>query len=115
MSVLRAAVVQTNATGDIARNLEQVTALIRGAAADGAIYIQTPEVTNMIPATGEDLFRLIESESDESTLKALRALAAELSITLHIGSLALASEDDPERAANRGFLIGPDGGILARY
>jgi len=112
--ILRAAVVQTNATGDVARNLERTSALIRQAADDGARFIQTPEVTNMIPATGVELFRLIRDESDDETLTQLRALAAELGITLHIGSLALKSED-PDRAANRGFLIGPDGEIRARY
>jgi predicted amidohydrolase len=112
--MLRAAVVQTNATGDIARNTERAADLIRQAAADGATFIQTPEVTNMIPATGDDLFRLIRDEAEDETLAALQALAAELHITLHVGSLALKSED-PERAANRGFLIGPDGGIITRY
>lgn len=112
--MLRAAVIQTNATGDVARNTERAIALIREAAGEGATLIQTPEVTNMIPPTGDALLDLIRDEAEDETLAALRALAAELRITLHIGSLALKSED-PERAANRGFLIGPGGDILARY
>jgi predicted amidohydrolase len=40
-------------------------------------------------------------------------LAAELKIHLHIGSLAVKAS--PERAANRSFLIGPDGEVLAKY
>jgi len=112
--MLRAAVIQTNATGDVARNLERTSDLIRRAAQDGATFIQTPEVTNMIPATGDDLFRLIRDEAEDETLAAMRDLARTLSITLHIGSLALKSED-PERAANRGFIIGSDGKVLARY
>ena len=112
--ILRAAVVQTNATDDVAHNIDRSTALIRQAAADGATFIQTPEVTNMIPATGDDLFRLIQDEKDDPALSELRALSAELGITLHIGSLALKSED-PDRAANRGFLIDPKGQIIARY
>jgi len=112
--MMRAAVVQTTATADVAHNIDRVSVLIRQAAEEGATFIQTPEVTNMIPPNGKELFRLIRDESDDETLAALRALAAELSITLHIGSLALKSED-PERAANRGFLVGPDGGIIARY
>lgn len=112
--ILRAAVVQTNATDDVAHNIDRSTALIRQAAADGATFIQTPEVTNMIPATGDDLFRLIRDEKDDPALTELRALSAELGITLHIGSLALKSED-PDRAANRGFLIDPKGRIIARY
>ena len=111
---MRAAVVQTTATADVAHNITRTTALIHEAAGEGATLIQTPEVTNMIPPTGDDLFRLIRDEAEDETLAALRALAAELGVTLHIGSLALKSED-PERAANRGFLIGTDGEIIARY
>ncbi len=112
--ILRAAVVQTNATGDVERNTERAVSLIRKAAGKGARFIQTPEVTNMIPATGGDLFRLIRDENDDPVLTILCALAAELSVTIHVGSLALKSED-PERAANRGFLITPQGRISARY
>lgn len=111
---MRAAVVQMTATGDVAHNIDRVSALIKQAAGEGATFVQTPEVTNIIPPTGDDLFRLIREEGDDETLKALRELAAELGITLHIGSLALKSED-PERAANRGFLIAPDGEVIARY
>ena len=111
---MRAAVVQTTATADVAHNVARTSALIHEAAGEGATLIQTPEVTNMIPPTGDDLFRLIRDEAEDETLAALRALAAELGVTLHIGSLALKSED-PERAANRGFLIGTDGEIIARY
>ena len=111
---MRAAVVQTTATADIARNIARTSALIREAAGESATLIQTPEVTNMIPPTGDDLFRLIRDEAEDETLAVLRALAAELGVTLHIGSLALKSED-PKRAANRGFLIGTDGEIIARY
>jgi predicted amidohydrolase len=42
-----------------------------------------------------------------------RKLAAELGIYLHVGSLALSAGDG--RAVNRGFLIGAEGEILARY
>ena len=111
---MRAAVVQTTATADVGHNIERAFALIRQAAEEGATLIQTPEVTNMIPPTGDELFRLIRDEAEDETLTALRTLTAELGVTLHIGSLALKSED-PERAANRGFLVGPDGAIIARY
>jgi len=111
---MRAAVIQMTATADVARNIERTSALIRQAADEGATFIQTPEVTNMMPPSGDALFRMIRDEADDETLAALRALANDLDVTLHIGSLALKSED-PERAANRGFLIGPDGEIIARY
>jgi predicted amidohydrolase len=46
-------------------------------------------------------------------LHAFRALARELGLWLHVGSLAVLSEDG--RIANRTFLIGPTGEVTAKY
>jgi len=94
-------------------NLEQGTRLIRQAAAEGADYVQTPEVSNMIQSNRTAMFEHLASEEDDLSLKAYRALAQELKIHLHIGSLAL--RFSPEKAVNRSFLIGPDGMLLASY
>jgi deaminated glutathione amidase len=94
-------------------NLEQGTKLIREAAARGADYVLTPEVSNIMQTNRKALFEHLAPEADDLSLKAYRALAAELKIHLHIGSLALRAS--PERAVNRSFLIGPDGGVIASY
>jgi predicted amidohydrolase len=94
-------------------SLEQGTRLIRQAAADGAQYVQTPEVSNMMQLNRKALFEHLATEEDDISLKAYRALAKELQIYLHIGSLAL--RFSPEKAVNRSFLIGPEGNILACY
>ena len=94
-------------------SLAQGIALIREAKDKGADYVQTPEVTNIIQQNRKALFELLASEEDDRSLKAYRELARELKIYLHIGSLAVRA--NPERAANRSFLIGPDGNILASY
>lgn len=94
-------------------NLQQATALIREAAKAGADYVQTPEVSNMMQENRKALFAQLAEEADDLSLKAYRALAAELGIHLHIGSLALRAS--PERAVNRSFLIAPNGDILASY
>ena len=94
-------------------SLEQGTKLIREAAAQGADYVQTPEVSNMMQLNRKALFEHLAAEEDDLSLKAYRALAAELKIHLHIGSLALRAS--PERAVNRSFLIGPDGDVIASY
>lgn len=94
-------------------SLEQATALIREAAARGAQYVQTPEVSNMMQLNRRELFKHLADEQDDLSLKAYRALAKELRIHLHIGSLALRAT--PERAVNRSFLIGPDGEVIASY
>ena len=94
-------------------SLKQGVELIRQAAAQGADYVQTPEVSNMMQQNRAALFEHLAAEEDDISLKAYRALARELKIHLHIGSLALRAS--PERAVNRSFLIGPDGAIIASY
>jgi len=94
-------------------SLEQGTKLVRQAAAQGADYVQTPEVSNMMQVNRKALFEHLATEEDDLSLQAYRALAAELKIHLHIGSLALRAT--PEKAVNRSFLIGPDGVVLASY
>ncbi len=86
-------------------SLAQGTKLVREAAAQGADYVLTPEVSNMMQVNRKALFEHLAAEEDDLSLKAYRALAAELKIHLHVGSLALRAS--PERAVNRSFLIGP--------
>ena len=71
-------------------SLEQGITLIREAAARGANYVLTPEVSNMMQLNRKALFEHLASEEDDASLKAYRALAAELKIHLHIGSAASA-------------------------
>ena len=94
-------------------SLEQATGLIREATAAGADYVQTPEVSNMMQVNRQALFEHLATEADDRSLQAYRALAAELKIHLHIGSLAVKAS--PDRAANRSFLIGPEGQVIASY
>ena len=94
-------------------SLEQGTRLIREAVACGADYVLTPEVTNIMQTNRKALFEQLATEPDDLSLKAYRALATELKIHLHVGSLALRASQ--ERAVNRSFLIGPDGGVIASY
>jgi predicted amidohydrolase len=94
-------------------SLEQGMTLIREAAAQGANYVQTPEVSNMMQLNRKALFEHLKTEDEDPSFRAYRALAAELKIHLHIGSLAL--RFSPEKAVNRSFLIGPDGALLASY
>jgi predicted amidohydrolase len=94
-------------------SLEQATGLIREAAAAGADYVLTPEVSNLMQVNRTALFEHLATEADDRSLQAYRALAAELKIHLHIGSLAVKAS--PDRAANRSFLIGPEGQVIASY
>ena len=108
-----AAMVQTRTRLSPDENLKEISALIREAKAKGADYVQTPEMTNILAANREQLFRVITDESNDASLKAYRDLARELGIYLHLGSMAVLAT--PDRAANRAFLIDPKGEIVARY
>ena len=94
-------------------SFRQAESLIRDAAAQGANYVQTPEVSNLIQKNRKGLFELLAPETEDLSLKAYRELARELKIHVHVGSLALRAT--PDKAVNRSFLIAPDGGILASY
>ena len=82
---------------------------------DGAEFVLTPEVTNCLSNSRTHQAQVLQYEADDVTLAALRDVAAGCGIHLLIGSLALKTDDPDGRFANRSFLIGPDGGILARY
>jgi predicted amidohydrolase len=109
----RVALVQLRSGRSIEPNLQAAEALIRQAAAAGADYVQTPENTAIMELETERLLAVIGLEEGNVPLARLRALAAELGIWLHVGSLAMKVE--PVRIANRSYLIAPDGEIAARY
>ncbi|MEM6549329.1 MAG: carbon-nitrogen hydrolase family protein [Pseudomonadota bacterium] len=108
------ALLQLNASDDPAENLGATEALVREAAAGGAAWVLTPEVTNIVSASRSRQTEVLREEADDPTLARLRKVAAELGIWLLIGSLAL-KEPGETRFVNRSFLIGPDGAIRARY
>lgn len=109
----RASLVQMCSGRDPDRNFAAAGELIREAAAEGADYVLTPEVTNVMEVEREALFAAAEPEDENRALASFKALAADLSIWLHIGSLAIRKSAD--KLANRSFLIDPSGAIAARY
>jgi predicted amidohydrolase len=116
LTKFRAACVQLNAGDEVVANIVAASALIRAAKDQGAEFIATPEMTNVMENRTADLRAKARVESEDEALMRLRDLAAELGIHLLIGSLAIKVEDDDAgRLANRSFLIGPEGQILARY
>ncbi len=112
---MKAALLQLSVTDDPAENLPVTRALVQEAVAGGAGFILTPEVTNCLSSDRAHQREVLRHEEDDPTLAALRAEAADRSVWLLIGSLALKTHDADGRFANRSFLIGPDGGIVARY
>jgi predicted amidohydrolase len=108
-----AACVQLCAGRSVTSNIDRAEALIRDAASQGAQFVQTPEQTALMELDAGVLFANITSEADDPALARFSALAKELGLWLHIGSLAIRLSDT--KAANRAFVIGPDGQIAGRY
>ena len=108
----RAGLVQMRSGRDVTANLAAATGLIEQAAAAGAQYVQTPEVTTLMELDRERLFGQMQPEAGNAALAHFVALAQRLGIWLHIGSMGVLVGD---RIANRSYVIGPDGSIAARY
>jgi predicted amidohydrolase len=113
MSAFKAAAVQMRSGIDVAKNVAEASALIREAAAQGARYVLTPEMTTILDRERDRLLAAISPEVTDPSLAKFRALAMELGIHLHIGSMAIRVGDAD--VANRSFLIGPDGKTIASY
>ncbi|MDP4002298.1 carbon-nitrogen hydrolase family protein [Methylobacterium sp. NEAU K] len=107
-----AACVQMRSGRDPGANRDAAVAGIREAAARGADYVQTPEMTSLVERNREPLFEHVTVEERDPTLAALRQAARESGSMIHIGSIAVRSGD---KFANRAYLIGADGEILASY
>jgi predicted amidohydrolase len=112
---MRAALVQLTVTDDPAANLPVTVGFVRQAAAAGAGFILTPELTNGLSSSRAHQRSVFRHEAEDPTLAALRAEAKAAGVWLLIGSLGVLTDDADGRFANRSFLIGPDGGIVAHY
>ena len=114
-----AAAVQMRSGISVAANVAAAEALIRQAAAEGAAYVLTPEMTTVLDRERSRLLAAISTEASDPSLARFRALARELGIHLHIGSMAIKlvgqGKDGEDGVANRAFLIAPDGTVIARY
>jgi len=112
-ATFKAAMIQMRSGLVPAANVDAASRLIGEAKAAGADYVQTPEMTNILAANRAQLFATVVEEKSDPSLAAFRELARKHALHLHIGSLAVKHTDD--RASNRGFLIDPQGEIVARY
>ncbi len=113
ITAFRVALVQLCSGRHVTRNVRDTVELIREAAAGGAHYIQTPEVTTLMELERERLLSALQSENGNAALAAFTETARDLKVWLHIGSMGIKLADG--RLANRSYLIAPTGGIAARY
>jgi len=109
----KAACVQTTTAREMAPSIDAASTLVRAARDAGAQFIALPETVNMMEPRGRLLREKVLAEEDDTALKAFQDLAIETGAWLLAGSLVIRL--NAEKVANRSFLIGPDGGVTARY
>ncbi len=109
----KAAAIQMCSGVDPEVNTVTMARLVRDAAAQGASYIQTPEMTGALQRDRAGLRAVLRDESNDVIVATASALAADLGVHLHVGSTAIALADG--KIANRGFLFGPDGAKICHY
>lgn len=112
---MKTALLQLNVSDDPVANLKVTLGYLRDAASRGAKFVLTPEVTNCVSTSSAHQKNVLQHESEDITLAALKSEAAALGVWLLIGSLGLKTDDADGRFANRSFLIDPSGQVVARY
>lgn len=113
MPEFKAAAVQMRSGTSVEQNVSDAERLILEAAAAGATYVLTPEMTNILCKDRALLLDSTMGEEGNPTRARFADLARKLGIYLHIGSMAV--KLGPDRVANRGYMVGPDGLVIARY
>ncbi|MBD8665248.1 MULTISPECIES: carbon-nitrogen hydrolase family protein [unclassified Rhizobium] len=113
MTAVKVAAIQMCSGVDPVRNAADMARLVRDAAAHGATYIQTPEMTGMLQRDRKAAREVLRGEADDVIVSTARDLAKELGVFLHIGSTAIARDDG--KIANRAFLFSPDGATVCSY
>src|SRR3546814_409510 len=113
--MMRTAIIQTTTGIEPADNARDLEVALAHAAREGAVFAFTPEMCGMLDTNRTRIMAKAAFEADDPVLATIREAAARHGLWVHIGSLALKADDDPERLVNRGFVIDDKGAIRARY
>lgn len=113
MGVLRVSCIQMRSRISEALNIVELDWMVRAAAKEGALYIQTPEMCGILQKNSAALMDEISPMEDNPVMQHCSALSKELGVWLHLGSTAIKLDD--KMAANRGALYSPDGIEVATY
>jgi deaminated glutathione amidase len=113
MGTFKAAAIQLRSGTDPEKNVVTFESMVRDAAAQGATYIQTPEMTGAVVRDRDARLATFKPLEADIIAKAAERLARELGIHLHVGSTAIALPDG--KLANRALLYGPGGELLTTY
>lgn len=96
-----------------AENADIIVSAVGEAAGAGATMLFTPEMCGLLDRDRARAAPHIVPEAENPVLVATKRAARSSGIWVALGSLAVQGEGD--KAANRSFLIAPDGTIAARY
>lgn len=109
----RIACIQMNANSDVKDNVERASNLIRAAAADGAIFVLTPEYFSGFHVEGSKAHPAAFRFDQHPVINTFSALACELSITLLLGSVGVCHDDG--KISNRSVVLDKTGRIITCY
>lgn len=110
---MKIAAIQMRSGLDPDANVDALAPMLAEAAAQGAGYVLTPEVTVVFPENREQLAGVAAPFEDHPQLRRIGDLARQHALFVHIGSLAVPLADG--RFANRSVLFAPDGKIVTTY
>ena len=110
----RVGLVQMCTGRDVDKNVADAGAIIRAGGPQGApVRADARDHHPDGDSIAQRLFAAVRPEEGNAAIAHFRALARELGIWLHIGSMAILVGNG--KLANRSFLISPAGEITARY
>lgn len=113
MGILTVALVQMRSCGDEVKNFTTLEQMVRDAASQGAMYVQSPEMTGMIEKNPRKLLDGINAQEGNVFFEKCSKLAKELGIWLHIGSNAVKADND--KCYNRAAIFSPIGEQVCNY
>ncbi|MEO1225269.1 MAG: carbon-nitrogen hydrolase family protein [Pseudomonadota bacterium] len=112
-AALTAACVQLNAGPEIEPNLTTAGDLVRRARDAGADFITLPENATMMVIGRREILSRVKTEDEHPGIPYFSDLARETEAMLLVGSLGIKLTEDT--VANRSYLFGPNGEIVATY
>jgi predicted amidohydrolase len=111
--MVRVAALQMTSGMEPEANLEALATLAHQAAAQGAAYALSPEVSNVFAKDRDGLKSTTWPWENSPTVARCAAIARDTGIHLHVGSMVVARPGS--KYANRSVLFGPDGAVNATY
>ena len=94
-------------------NARALVEAMEQASTGGAAMLFTPEMSGLLDRDAGRAATSLKSEDEDEVLAACREASRRLGIWLHLGSLALRTDEG--KLANRSFVIDSSGEIRARY